>query len=385
MTLRAGARATIAAAWLGTIVLTSYDVAAQASDVRPPAARPPMADEVFKNIQLLKGIPVDQFMGTMGFFSSSTGLNCTDCHSYDSGGDWAKYADDTPLKRTARRMIAMMQMINAANFGGRQMVTCNTCHRGVANPNVMPSINQLYASPPPEEPGDPIVQAQGQPSAESVIDKYIAAVGGAQKVAAFTSFTGTGTYKGYDDAEASPMEFAATAMGQISTIAHPASGTITIASDGRAGWSAYPLTDRPFPLIALSGQELDGIRLQAQLFFPSQIKSALRNWRTGFPTEIDDRRVNVIQGNLGAMGVATLCFDMQTGLLVRMIRYGPSPVGRIVTRIDYSDYRDVGSSSVKIPFKWTVSWLDGRNVFALTRADANVRIDPAKFAKPAVK
>jgi photosynthetic reaction center cytochrome c subunit len=350
-----------------------------------PADRPPNAEEVFKNIQVLKGIPVDQFMGTMGFFSSSLGLNCTDCHSYDSGGDWAKYADDTVLKRRARTMITMMQKINMDNFGGRQIVTCNTCHRGVAIPNVMPSINQLYASPPPEEPGDPFAQAQGQPTAESIVDKYIAAVGGAQKTAAFTSFTGSGTYKGYDDAETSPMEFAATSMGQISTVAHAASGTITIASDGRAGWMAYPPTDRPFPLIALTGQELDGVRLQAQLFFPSQIKGALRNWRTGFPTEIDDQRVNVIQGNLGPMGIATLCFDAQTGLLVRMIRYGPSPVGRVVTRIDYSDYRDVGNSGVKIPFKWTVSWLDGRNVFALANAQANPRIDAAKFAKPAAR
>src|SRR5258705_4639613 len=73
-----------------------------------PADRPPMAEEVFKNIQVLKGIPVDQFMGTMGVFSSSLGLNCTDCHSYDSGGDWAKYADDTRLNRTARRMAPML-------------------------------------------------------------------------------------------------------------------------------------------------------------------------------------------------------------------------------------------------------------------------------------
>jgi hypothetical protein len=82
-------------------------------------------------------------------------------------------------------------------------------------------------------------------------------------------------------------------------------------------------------------------------------------------------------------GVATLCFDAQTGLLLRMIRYGPSPVGRIVTRVDYTDYRDVGSTGVKMPFKWTVSWLDGRNVFTVSKVDANVRIEPAKFAKPA--
>jgi len=181
------------------------------------------------------------------------------------------------------------------------------------------------------------------------------------------------------------MEMAANAMGQIATVAHPASGMVTIASDGRAGWMAYPPTDRPFPLIALTGHELDGVRLQAQLFFPAQIKGAVRNRRSGFGTEIDDKRVNVIQGNLGMAGIATLCFDAQTGLLVRMLRYGPSPVGRIVTRVDYSDYRDVGNTGVKMPFKWTVSWLDGRNVVALTNVQANPRIDAAKFAKPAVK
>jgi len=356
-----------------------------ATAAQAPADRPPMAEEVFKNIQVLKGLPVDQFMGTMGFFSSSLGLNCTDCHSYDSGGDWAKYAEDTPLKRRARTMITMLQKINEDNFGGRQMVTCNTCHRGVSDPNVMPSIDQLYATPPPVEPGDPIGQAPNQPTAESIIDKYIAAVGGAQKVAAFTSFTGAGMYRGYDDSEETPLEIAMTSSGEYYTAAHPASGPHITTFDGKAAWYAAPPSDRPFPFIALTGQEMDGIKLQALLFFPAQIKGALRNWRTGFPTEINDRRVNVIQGTLGMNGVATLCFDAQTGLLVRMLRYGPSPVGRIVTRVDFSDYRDAGNSGVKMPFKWTMSWLDGRNVYSLMSVQPNARIDAAKFAKPAAR
>jgi len=361
-------------------------VCAGAIGAQAPADRPPMAEEVFKNIQVLKGIPVDQFMGTMGFFSSSLGLNCTDCHSYDSGGDWAKYADDTPLKRRARTMVTMMQKINAENFGGRQMVTCNTCHRGVTNPNVMPSIDQLYGTPPPEEPGDPIAQAPNQPTADAIIDKYIAAVGGAQKVAALTSLTGAGTYRGYDDSEETPLELAVTSMGQYYTAAHPASGAHITAFDGRAAWYAAPPTDRPFPIIALTGEEMDGLRLQAQLFFPSQIKGALRNWRSGFGTEINDRRMNVIQGNLPmAGGIATLCFDAQTGLLVRMLRYGPSPVGRIVTRVDYDDYREAGTTGVKMPFKWTMSWLDGRNVYTLKTVQPNARIEPARFAKPAAR
>jgi hypothetical protein len=348
-----------------------------------PSDRPPMAEDVFKNIQVLKGIPVDEFMGTMGFFSSSLGLNCTDCHSYESGGSWEKYADDTPLKRTARRMITMMQGINETNFAGRQLVTCNTCHRGTTNPNVMPSLTQLYGTPPPEEPGDPFVQAQGQPPADRILDKYIAAVGGAQKAAAFTSFAGKGTYRGYDDSEATPLEIFVSSNGQRATIVHALSGLTTTTYDGRTGWMAAPATDKPFPLIAITGQELDGVKLEAQVFFPSQIKQALRNWRVGFPGEIDDRSVQVVQGTTAAGAVATLCFDAETGLLVRLVRYNASPVGRLVTRVDYSDYRDV--AGVKMPFKWTVSWLDGRSNFELSNVQPNVAIDPAKFAKPVVK
>ena len=60
--------------------------------------KPVMAEQAFKNVRVLKGIPVDQFMATMGFFSASLGETCTDCHSAESGGNWDKYADDNPRK-----------------------------------------------------------------------------------------------------------------------------------------------------------------------------------------------------------------------------------------------------------------------------------------------
>src|SRR5215469_18027861 len=68
-------------------------------------AKPQMAEDVFKNVQVLRGIPVDEFMATMGFIAASLSLNCLDCHTEDSGRDPAKYADDTPIKQTARRML----------------------------------------------------------------------------------------------------------------------------------------------------------------------------------------------------------------------------------------------------------------------------------------
>src|SRR5262249_16810920 len=106
-----------------------------------------MSDEVFKNVQSLKGIPVPEFMGTMGFFSASLGMNCIDCHVSESWGDWAKYADDTPRKRTARRMIEMVNTINKTNFAGRRVVSCYSCHRGAPRPKTIPSLMEQYGTP----------------------------------------------------------------------------------------------------------------------------------------------------------------------------------------------------------------------------------------------
>src|SRR2546423_12551968 len=82
-----------------------------------------MAEEVFKNVQVLKGIPVKEFMNTMGFFSASTSLNCIDCHS-PQNESLDGYAIDTPRKQTARRMVLMVNQINQANFGGRRRGGC---------------------------------------------------------------------------------------------------------------------------------------------------------------------------------------------------------------------------------------------------------------------
>ena len=366
---------------LGTAAIAGVLTVAVAGGQATQGPQAPMAEDVFKNVQILKGIPVDRFMGTMGFFSASLGLNCTDCHVEESGGDWARYADDTALKRMARRMMLMVNGINQMNFGGRQVVTCNTCHRGTNRPNVMPSLALLYSSPPPVEPGDLFRQADGQPPADQILDQYLQALGGPGRLAALASFVASGTYMGYDDPEKSPLEIFANAQSQRTTIVHGQGGDTTTTLDGRNGWIAGPLSERPVPLLALTGQELDGVKLEAEIFFPARIKQALTNWRVGFPTEIDDHEVQVVQGTTAGGGTATLCFDDKTALLVRMVRFVESPVGRIVTQVDYSDYRDV--AGVKVPFRWTVTWLNGRSHYELSTVQPNVRIDAAKFATPA--
>jgi len=365
----------------GLLVVCLLSVSLAARQAAPPADRSPMAEEVFKNVTILRGIPVDEFMGTMGFFSSALGLNCTDCHVDESGGSWARYADESPLKMQTRRMMVMVQTINKTNFGGRQVVTCFTCHRGNTRPSVMPSLDGLYGEPPPDEPGDPFTQAQGQPSADAVLDKYIAAIGGEQRIAAITTIVAKGTYLGFDDAEKVPVEIYARAPVQRSMTVHGLLGDTTTTFDGKTGWIAAPPTDKPIPFYQITGQELQGANLETELMFPTRIKQALTNWRVGVPQLLGEREVLPVQGDRPGGGVVTLNFDSETGLLVRLVRYADSPVGRLVTRVDYDDYRDV--NGVKMPYNFTVRWLSGRSTYELSEIQANVPVDASRFVRAA--
>ena len=87
-----------------------------------------------------------------------------------------------------------------------------------------------------------------------------------------------------------------------------------------------------------------------------------------------------MQGTGSGGALVTLYFDAESGLLVRQVRYVPSPVGRLPTQIDYADYREV--AGVKLPFRWTVTWLDGKDTVELKDVRPNVAIDAARFARP---
>jgi photosynthetic reaction center cytochrome c subunit len=275
-----------------TLIVVSLTGAVLGGQARPQSSVP-MAEDVFKNVRVLRGIPVDEFMGTMGVFSASLGISCADCHT-DSDTNWENYALDTsPKKVTARRMVQMMTSINQASFGGRQVVTCYTCHRGSDRPKVTPSLAALYGEPPPEEPDDVVKQAQEAPRADQVLDKYIQAIGGAQRVASLTSFVAKGTSVGYGpEGTMRPVEIYAKAPAQRATIIHTLDGDSTTVFNGREGWIAAP--HKPVPVITVSGGELDGIRLDAELSFPARIKDTLRDWRVGPQADIDDLTVEVL-------------------------------------------------------------------------------------------
>ena len=375
-------------------------LASVATPQAPPATKPKMAEEVFKNIQVLKGITVDDFLGTMGIMSAAVGFDCSECHT-NAGTDKVDWAADSQKKIIARKMVTMVTAINRDNFGGRQMVTCWSCHHGRDKPSTTPALEVVYG-PGSTEMDDNLSQMPGEPEAQQIIDKYLNAIGGAQKLTAIKSYIAKGSsvgfggfgggadvtiYAKFPDQRTTDIEFKKE-TGRPSAVR---------AYDGHLGWIKTPLavlTD-----YQLTGAELDGARVDAQLAFPAQIKTALTRLVVSLPTSISDlpgpssqtskesgeglgkdRVVNVVQGTSPGGTLVTMYFDQQSGLLLRLLRYGKTPIGRIPTQVDYSDYRDV--QGVKIPFHMTFAWLDGRDAIQLSDVKVNVPIAAARFGKP---
>jgi hypothetical protein len=337
----------------------------------------------------------------MGIMTSALQFDCSDCHA-NAGTDQVNWAADTPRKIMARMMVNMVTNINKTNFGGRQLVTCWTCHRNRDKPLVTPTMETIY-SMPGLEPDDVITQFPGMPSPESILDKYIQASGGAQRLAGLTSFVGRGTSVGFGGfGGGGDVEIDAKFPDKRATIilfkAETGRGDQIRTYDGRTGWVRTPLN--VLGEYQLTGSDLDGYRLDAQLSFPGQIKQILTNLKTGPPTSITDlpapssqsslqadvalgqtHSVDVVQGTGPRGMLVTLYFEKPSGLLIRELRYGTSPIGRVPTQIDYADYRDV--NGIKLPFRITYAWLDGRDSIVLNDIKTNVAIDEAKFGRPA--
>jgi len=383
----------VVAVWAG--VMIAVLTAAQS----PPQDKPLLSEQIFKNVQVLKGISVDDFLGTMGIMAAALQFDCSDCH-VNAGTEKVDWAADTPRKIMARRMVTMVAGINQNNFGGRQVVTCWTCHRNRDKPLVTPTLATIYGTPTIEA-DDVIAQFPGLASPESILDRYIQASGGAQRLASLTSISAKGTAVGFGGFGGDgAVEIIAKAPDKRATIilfkAATNRGDQIRTYDGATGWVRTPLN--VVGEFQLFGSDLDGARVDAQLSFPGQIKQILTNLKSGPPTTITDlpapssqsslqgpatnqsHVVDVVQGT-GPRGLlVTLYFDQQTGLLVRELRYGRSPIGRVPTQVDFADYRDV--NGIKVPFRMTYAWLDGRDSIVLNEVQTNVPVDETKFGRP---
>jgi hypothetical protein len=241
------------------------------------AAQGQESGEFFKAVTLTP----DDFLAAMGVMADSLGRDCWSCHP-GAGSDKADWVFDTPDKKTARKMVEMVANINRANFAGTQLVTCYTCHHTRDVPAATIALDNLYSTPNQER--DDVIKAVPGESAAKILDKYIQAIGGAQKLNGLTSYIATGKSIGYEGlgGDGSFTIYAKAPdqkTTQISFKDHPERGESTWTYNGKTGWINVPRG--LLGEFEVSGSGLDGTRFEAQTSFPGHIKTIFTNWKVG--------------------------------------------------------------------------------------------------------
>ena len=352
------------------LLLAPAPLRAQMAHTEKPAADPARpAEQAFKNIQALKGVPADQIQPTMQFISGSLGVECEFCHTR---GAFEK--DDKKEKETARKMIAMQMAINKSDFKGEREVTCYTCHRGQHNPVGTPVISEEE----PKRPEAPVPGAAAPPalpSADEIFDKYLQAVGGAEALKKITTRVQKGTIsvrgRGF------PLQVLAKAPNKRATAVTQLEGVNVTAYDGQTGWTGVPGGRPPADM---TRAETEAFSIDAAFYFPIEVKKMFGQTRVRPSDKIGDHEVIQVTGIREGKAPLWLFFDKQSGLLLRMVRYADTPLGRNPTQIDYADYRE--DSGIKLPFRWTIARPQGRFTIQIDTLQQNVPVDDIKFAKP---
>jgi photosynthetic reaction center cytochrome c subunit len=362
---------------------------AQQPQATPPSDQPKTAEQQFKNIQVLKNIPADRLIPSMQFITASLGVDCEFCHV-----ERQMEKDDKKAKQTARKMISMMLGIDKTSFEGELEVTCYTCHRGSPHPVAVPILSADAAKPAGNFHEEHVHEGEGEdhedqaaklPSVDQILDKYLAAVGGADALMKIK----TRVLRGTIDAMGSqyPIDIYAEAPDKRISISHPHSGPSVTAFNGQVGWLSTPGGIHP-----MSAQEREAARIDAELYFPARIRALYKELHVGLGEEVAGRQTILVSARpefkssqfLPARPTArpalSLYFDQENGLLLRLVRFAETPLGQNPTQIDYGDYRETGG--VKIPYRWTLTRPNGSFTIRVDKVEQNVPIDEKLFVPP---
>ena len=342
-------------------------------------------EQVFKNIKVLNGMPQSQLYPTMRFMAASLGFQCGNCHVIKGFIDAA--ADDKPEKETARQMIKMVIELNKAKFQGSTTVSCYTCHRGSRSPQNLPILPLSIPSARPASPAN-LSGSASLPSAEDVLNKYMAAIGGKAATDRITSLivkgtttTATGQTVEYESQQAAPDK-GHEAFSLPSDTGRPCAGDSRCeyarVVNGQQGWLKSGAGVQN-----LVGQQLADQKLSFPLFGVLRLRDQYSNFRVSGSDKIDDRDVYVISAVRLDGKSERLYFDIESGLLRRRIGYLRTLIAMIPQQTDFEDYREV--AGLRVPFTITISYVDAGSlpiVRRFTEIKLNVPVDKLKFEKP---
>lgn len=358
-----------------------------------PAGQPRMAEQQYKNIKVLTGTPASQLNLAMHGIAGALGTNCVHCHT------WEQFDKDGKApKEVARRMITMVREMNKSYFGGAQVITCYTCHRGSLHPVGIAELPDTITlrprtQPPPPLPTEEIIEKPPvYPTADSILAKYVQALGGEQAIRKVTSRVITAKRDlpaGAAGLEPVPadVEIYQKAPNLTVMISKAEKYTVSEGFDGQVAWTQ----NMNGGVNNLGEPDQQRAKRAADFYDSLDIAQTYGGQLqvTGIE-KVNGKDAYVLQGTPENDSMEKLYFDVKTGLLLRRWSTLPSSLMKYPYEIDYDDYRKT-SGGAKIPFVIRTNPSIPRDEAAtnstlqIVRVQDNVPIDPAKFTRPQPK
>lgn len=415
----------ILAMTVAALGMSAPSVRAQAPAAGPPAPAPlaadmkgKTADQFYKKIEVLKGIPAEQIHPAMEYITTALGVGCGYCHVI---GHFDQ--DDKREKHVARSMIQMTMVLDNTVFDGKRELTCYTCHRGAAkgdstlllagdkapteltakeifpplaiknftnlDPGMSPSKAPATVMSGPAPAPKPAV-ATPLPSVADVFSKYEQALGGEAAISKITSLSFKGTADmlvppppGPPGGPPPPPPMMGTVPAEhhvkgpkgVMSVTFPGRPPVAMGFDGTIGWHNTPIRED-------TGDELRMLVELGEKFPGLEFRDDHTNVQVDAMEKIGDRDTYRVVGTRkdGFAVIDRVNFDAQTGLLVRAYTTMQSVIGAFPEDTFYEDYRDV--SGVKVPFTMRVVSGEGNRTYKWSQVDANAPVEDAKFTKP---
>lgn len=333
-----------------------------------------LAEDVYKNIKVFKGMPASRIIPTMKFIEASLGANCGDCHLHDKVKGWEFDSDKKSGKKKARKMVEMMNDINQHHFMGHQEVTCFTCHGGHFNPAKVPTVLSLPLKRENENQRDIKVENRLN-TPEEIIAKYIKAIGGKAAFEKITSLKFEGTTLD-ENGKSSPVTEYQKAPNKILTISQNHWGEFTIGYNGEAGWyKSGPRENK------VDGDDLAQLKNAAEFYKNINIEKDYSKLRLSDIVIVDGDTTYEVKGSLSQYLSDKLYFDVNSGLLIRKIQYDQTPLGNLQVQTDYKNYKEV--DGVMIPSEVQKSSYDYNQTTNYSSIKANEEIADKLFKQPA--
>lgn len=328
------------------------------------------SEEVYKNIQVLKGTPASELMSLMHFMRASLNVKCNFCHVHDEKTNtWDFVTDTLEEKKVTREMIEMVKDINTRHFSGRTSVTCFTCHNGNEHPQRTPMLPQHIPVEQTEH------HDENLPEVKTIIDNYYKAIGISGTDGIKTKYS-SGSSVLYDG-KSFPIEIYQQAPDKfLSILTAPDGSKVYRGYDGKQGWTMNSEGIQP-----VDGASLTTLKDFADIYSGVDLSKYSDTRVIGTDTA-GGSNCYVVWGVISDRKSSRLYFDINTGLLLRKTIYTKTVIGSVPVRTEYSNYSQAGD--VKAAYRMGYLFLDPRAEISrdFTAVKYNVSMDTVNFSMP---